>query len=285
MLSAATPSSFPPVLRKFPPALLSLVFPDNCRICSINLVHLSRIPVCPACLAKPVPMQAEYFCRCCGAAFLSPYPLDENGQCGLCRRGVTGFDAAYSFGAYEDELRSLIHVFKYGKVQTLAGPLGKLLRQALPRDQRFDLIVPMPMHWRKRWQRGFNQASLLAGEVSRFTGVPTQSPVSRVHQRTAQAGLTNAKRRANVVGAFRVSNPGRVSGKRILLIDDVMTTGASASACANALKRAGAQYIALLTVARVDRRLNAASTSGIDPLFPESTVSGSYEDAKSGSLT
>ena len=229
-------------------------------------------------------MRADYFCRCCGAAFLSPYPLDEDGQCGLCRRGVTGFDAAYSFGSYEDELRSLIHIFKYGKVQTLAGPLGKFLRRALPREQRFDFVVPMPMHWRKRWKRGFNQASLLAREVSRFTGVPALAAVSRVHQRTAQAGLTHAKRRANVIGAFRVSNPGKVAGKRILLIDDVMTTGATASACANILKRAGAQYIALLTVARVDRRVNAASTHGLDPLFPESTVSGSFDDAKSGSI-
>ena len=246
--------------------------------------QVSRIPVCPLCLAKPHPLQADFFCSSCGVAFLSPYPLDEEGKCGLCRLGLSGFDSAYSFGAYENELRSLIHVFKYGKVQTLARPLGRFLRQALPREQRFDIIVPMPMHWRKRWQRGFNQAELLAREVSRFTGIPMLAAVKRVHQKEAQAGLTNAKRRANVAGAFRASSFHRVSGKRVLLIDDVMTTGATAAACAKILKRAGAQYIALLTVARVDRRLNAAITYGLDPLFPESTISGSYEDAKSGSF-
>ncbi len=82
------------------------------------------MPVCRACLAKPEPLAAEYFCVQCRAPFLSRFPLDEQGRCALCRRGVRGFDAAYSFGFYEDELRKLIHLFKYGRVQTLAAPLG-----------------------------------------------------------------------------------------------------------------------------------------------------------------
>ena len=219
---------------------------------------------------------AEYFCVCCRTPFLNAFPLDEQGRCGLCRRGVSGFDAAYSFGFYEGELRELIHLFKYGRVQTLAKSLGKLLALALPRDQRFDLIVPMPLHWRRRWSRGFNQADLLSREIGRRTSIPVKNAVRRVRSTTTQAGLTNAKRRANVSGAFRVRRRGSLHGQRILLIDDVMTTGATAASCARALKRAGAKQVTLLTLARVDRR-----TSAVLP-FSDTSFSGSSEDAKSG---
>ena len=192
----------------------------------------------------------------CRAPFRSRFPLDEEGRCALCRRGLRGFDGAYSFGFYEEELRELIHLFKYGRVQTLAKPLGQLLAAALPREQSFDLIVPMPLHWRKRWQRGFNQSALLAGEISRRTHVPVRSALRRVKNTAAQAGLTNAKRRLNVSGAFRAKNNTVLSGKKILLIDDVLTTGATAASCARALKAAGAAEVTLLTLARADRRID-----------------------------
>ena len=95
------------------------------------------MPVCRACLAKPEPLAAEYYCVQCRTPFLSRFPLDDQGRCALCRRGVRGFDAAYSFGFYEDELRKLIHLFKYGRIQTLSAPLGRLLARALPREQKF----------------------------------------------------------------------------------------------------------------------------------------------------
>ncbi|MBZ5608668.1 MAG: ComF family protein [Acidobacteriia bacterium] len=172
-----------------------------------------------------------------------------------------GLDAAYSFGFYEDELRELIHLFKYHGVQTLAKPLGRLLALALPRQQSFDVIVPMPLHWRKRWRRGFNQAALLAREIGRRSHVPVAHLLRRVRNTAAQAGLTNAKRRLNVSGAFRASGRA-LNGKRVLLIDDVMTTGATASACARALKRAGAAEVTLLTLARADRRMNFEVPAG-----------------------
>lgn len=260
------------------------MFPDDCRICAQPLKGLSRIPVCSSCLRKPEPLKAEFFCVQCRTPFLSNHPLDENGLCGLCRRGASGFDAAYAFGAYENELRQLIHLFKYSKIQTLARPLGRFLSLALPRDQRFDVIVPMPMHWLKRWQRGFNQADLLARELARRTGLPVRHGLRRIHQKAVQAGLTTAKRRANVAGAFQPARRSRLEGKRVLLIDDVMTTGATAGACAKALKRAGAIHVSLLTVARVDRRIAAADHHASNLLFPELNTSGSLVDAKSGSI-
>jgi ComF family protein len=132
--------------------------------------------------------------------------------------------------------------------------LGERLASAIPRDQRFDLIIPVPLHWRRRFQRGFNQAALLAARVARRYAVPVVVAVRRRRATATQAGLSNAKRRANVAGAFEVRRPRAVAGRRILLVDDVMTTGATASACAAALKRAGARYVAVLTLARVDRR-------------------------------
>jgi ComF family protein len=192
---------------------------------------------------------------------------------------VRGFDAAYSFGFYQDELRKLIQLFKYGRVQTLATPLGRLLARALPREQSFDVIVPMPLHWRKRWQRGFNQAGLLAHEIGRRTHTPVRNALRRVKNTASQTGLTSSKRRKNVSGAFQASSRSRMraalDGHSVLLIDDVMTTGATAAACARALKRAGARQVTLLTLARADRR------PMFDPLLPDSNFSGRSDDAQS----
>jgi ComF family protein len=172
----------------------------------------------------------------------------------MCRLGLNRFDAAYSFGAYEDTLRKLIHLFKYEGVQPLARPFGEFLARVLPREQRFDLVAPVPLHWRRQWQRGFNQAGLLAREIARRWSVPVRNVARRTRATSPQAGLTNAKRRANVRGAFSVKRGVRLDGKRVLLVDDVLTTGASASACARALKRAGARQVTLLVLARADRR-------------------------------
>jgi ComF family protein len=200
-------------------------------------------------------MTAEYFCVTCRTPFQNHFPLDESGRCRLCRTGARGFDAAYCFGSYEGILRELIHLFKYGRMKPLARALAANLASALPRDQKFDVVVPMPLHWRRKWQRGFNQAELLARRTARRCGIPVANAVRRIRPTSAQAGLSNAQRRENVAGAFQFRGRRAIQGRRVLLIDDVMTTGATASACALALKRGGAVSVTLLTLARVDRRL------------------------------
>jgi ComF family protein len=241
--------------------LFNLVFPDNCHICDAPLEDVQRVPVCAICLAAPQPLVAEYTCVCCHTPFLTPHPLDEEGRCGLCRRGLSGFDAAYSFSSYEGTLRKLIQLFKYGRVSSLAKPLGGMLADALPRERVYDLIVPMPMHWRRRWSRGFNQAELLARVISGRLNVPVSGAVHRRKATAPQAGLTGAQRRANMSGAFGIRRPEAVRGKRILLVDDVFTTGATAGACARRLKRAGAAKVEVLTVARAGK-LVAGAVSG-----------------------
>ncbi len=214
----------------------------------------------------PEPMSAEFFCTSCRTPFQNAFPLDASGRCALCRSGLRGFDAAYSFGAYEGVLRQLIHLYKYGRVKTLAWPLSGLLAQAMPRDEAFDATVPVPLYWRRRLQRGFNQAELLARGLSRRTGIPVVKALGRLRPTPAQAGLSNSARRQNVSQAFRARG---VQGKRILLIDDVMTTGATAASCAAALKQAGARRVSLLTVARVDRRMEAWRLTADRPMLKE----------------
>ena len=162
-------------------------------------------------------------------------------------------------------------------MRPLARPLAELLCRAIPDEAAGDLdaVVPMPLHWRRRWRRGFNQSEVLARRVSAHLTtrierpVPVINAVKRIRATATQAGLTNSNRRKNVAGAFRVSRKSRVAGKRILLIDDVMTTGSTATACASALKRAGATSVTLLTLARVDRRFAPLATSATKKPVPE----------------
>jgi ComF family protein len=132
--------------------------------------------------------------------------------------------------------------------------------RALPRDAAYDVIVPMPLHWRRRWQRGFNQSELLARVLGKRTGLPVANAVIRRKATAAQAGMTSAERRTNVAGAFQVRKRRFVEGRHVLLIDDVLTTGATAGACAAALKRAGARRVTVLTLARADRRRELSRT-------------------------
>jgi len=173
---------------------------------------------------------------------------------------MRGFDAAYCYGSYEGLLREWIHLYKYGRIKTLAGPLGELLAAAVPRNESFDAIVPVPLHWLRQWKRGFNQSAVLARQLSRTVGAPVVSALRRTRSTLVQAGLSNTARRRNVAQAF--GSRGRsVAGKRILLIDDVMTTGSTAAACARALREAGAARVTVATVARVDRRAGGAVVS------------------------
>jgi ComF family protein len=148
-------------------------------------------------------------------------------------------------------------------MRPLAAPLGKMLLSVLPRECRFDMVVPMPLHWARQWRRGFNQSELLARVVAKRIGSPLMRVIRRRRATPPQAGLSNAQRRTNVAGAFMVRKRALVKDRHILLVDDVMTTGATLSACAAVLKRAGAGRVTVLTLARVDRRRSSIAASKV----------------------
>jgi len=231
-----------------------MLFPADCRVCQRALDKWTRVPICADCLQSPAPFQADYFCAVCNTPFLNAYPLDDQGVCAACRSGLRGFDHAASFGLYEGPLRSLIHLFKYSGMKPLARPLARYLERIVPEDRHFDAIVPVPLHWRKRWARGFNQSEVLSRYLARLSGIPVADGLRRKRPTATQAGLASAGRRRNVEGAFEARRGAKLTGLHLLLVDDVMTTGATASACAQALKRGGAKSVSLLTLARVDRR-------------------------------
>ncbi len=244
--------------HELPHGIFSLFFPDDCRVCARALTTWTRLPVCKDCLGSPARLEADFFCAVCNTPFLNAYPLDEHGVCAACRSGLLEFDHAASFGLYEGPLRRLIHLFKYEGMKPLAHPLAAYLQQLVPDGQEYDAIVPVPLHWRKRMQRGFNQSEILARRLAKILskngGVPVIRALRRKRSTAVQAGLASAGRRRDVAGAFEAVNRSRFAGANLLLIDDVMTTGATASACAGALKRGGAKSVSLLTLARVGRR-------------------------------
>lgn len=174
---------------------------------------------------------------------------------GATQRGGFAFEQARSFAAYEGTLRALVQRFKYDGFRPLAKPLGRFLLYAIERlsEQAFDLAIPVPLHPERQRQRGFNQAELLVAEVARLRKIPLGvKDCVRVRDTPPQTGLRAAERRRNVAGAFDVPNPERVRGRRVLLIDDVLTTGATASACAEAIRKAGAQGVWVATLARAN---------------------------------
>ncbi len=156
---------------------------------------------------------------------------------------------------YDDVARTLVHAFKYGDRLDLAPTMGRWMANAgreLLREA--DTIVPVPLHWRRQWMRRFNQSALLSQVISGSAGVPV-APLAlrRVKATPQQVGLSQSARALNVQGAFRVSTNGKaeVAGRRLILVDDVLTSGATVDACARALLRAGAANIDVLVFARV----------------------------------
>jgi ComF family protein len=181
------------------------------------------------------------FCCKCG----EPAPAIE-GMCGLCMKGERTFDFARSALLFTPALREIIHHLKYSDRVSLAGPLGDILKDCLQREAfTGNLIIPVPLHSSRERQRGYNQAELIAKRLGR----PMTTRMLRRRKNTpSQTGLTRAERKRNLAAAFEVRRP--VTGT-VIVVDDVYTTGSTMNEVARTLKRAGAQRVEVLTVARV----------------------------------
>ncbi len=231
-----------------------MVFAARCRLCDELLTTLSAVPVCPGCLGRVRPLELPVSChRCQRPLSLASQSPDSLPLCGPCRQEETDFDRLRTFGAYDGELRQLIVLLKYGRVRSLAKPLAGWLALVVQRNPGLadvDALVPVPLHSRRQRARGYNQAELLARELSGELRRPVRTDwLARVKDTPSQTGLTVAQRVENVQGAFATYS--KLDGERILLVDDVCTTGATLNAGARTLKRAGARAVQAVTVARV----------------------------------
>lgn len=220
-------------------AVLDLLFPPTCAgcesrgqlLCSDCMAAAERIlpPLCPRC-GRPMPR--EQLCHVCQEA----------------RQVIDGIRAVVYF---EGGLRRAVHRFKYHGVHALARPLAQLLVEYQAHNQLpADVVIPVPLHRERLAERGYNQAELLAQALGRLVRLPTiGTALTRIRATPPQVTLDAQERRSNVAGAFRAEER-NVAGRRVLLIDDVCTTGATMEACAQALKAAGARSVWGLALAR-----------------------------------
>jgi ComF family protein len=207
-----------------------------CSSCWVEIGFIER-PYCER-LGTPFPHDS-------GAPLLSPAAI----------AAPPAFERARAAARYSDVARELVHLLKYGDRLDLAGPLGRWMARAgteLLADA--DALVPVPLHWSRLWQRRFNQSAMLARAVSPIARVPVADHIlARTRATTPQVGLARGERARNVQGAFTVPKAARidVKGRKLVVIDDVLTSGATADACASVLRRAGALRVDVLVFARV----------------------------------
>lgn len=203
-----------------------------------------------------IPLAASPCCSRCGVPFRTRG--DRNHVCGRCLTVPPAFEVARAVTIYDasepaqQPLKSVLQRYKYNRDVALAAPLGQLLRRGCPFDLAdYDLVLPVPLHLsRLRW-RGFNQAALLARRIVAGTRLPVDVfSLERARATQPQVELDEKERRRNVAAAFRVSRPERIRNRRVLLVDDVYTTGSTVNECSFTLRAAGARRVDVLVLAR-----------------------------------
>jgi ComF family protein len=236
-------------LDKFKTAVLDLLFPPYCAACQRLGAWL-----CPGCMAE-IEVIHPPVCRRCGLPLRSDQTANpDTGACEHCQRAPLQLDGLLAYAYYGGPLRQAIHQFKYEDLRSLAGPLGKLMGDAwavlVPPNLEIDAIVPVPLHPTRQRQRGYNQSALLARELGVALARPVVEDVLIRAKATApQVELNTQERRANVQDAFQCTSSA-LCGKRVLLVDDVCTTGCTLESACAALRTAGACSIWAYTLAR-----------------------------------
>jgi ComF family protein len=250
--TVAVRNDAPRWLEKSISAATDLLFPPRCVACGGECEsRAGEAMFCVDCdeelaiCRRPTCLRCAHVCSTADVA---------GGNCANCRGSKLLFEAARAIGPYEEPLRRAVLNAKHGSFEALAAALGQRLAAAIeisPFQGSPDVVAAVPMHWLKRAWRGTNPAGTLAAAVARRRGLPLASGALRcVRLLRRQATLTPPERRRNVRGAFCVSRPSGIAGKRVLLVDDVMTTGATAHEGSRALLDAGAAAVFVATVAR-----------------------------------
>lgn len=232
-------------------AILDTILPPRCIKC--GKIISDNIGLCEDCF-REMNFISRPYCRKCGHPFQSEH-LPRNLQCPRCNAGkIAPFRYCRSALCYDDAAKPLILALKFMDKTDNAVVMARWLQQAGADifDAGVDLLVPVPLHYARLLKRKYNQSGLLAGELGRLTGLSVDYQALQKHKHTRpQVEFSGQERLKNVKGVFSVKHIEKIKGKRILLIDDVMTTGATLKECALALKKAGAKSVDALTVARV----------------------------------
>lgn len=244
-------------------AVVSVFFPAPCRLCGELLDTATRIPICRTCLASLRPLSGPC-CSRCGRPFASTVAVELQGLplCHLCRRSLYDFDFARSYGAYTPAMAGAIMLLKYQGVTPLAAWFAAGLQSTFDGHREMclaDVVVPVPAHALRLRERGYNHAELIAKPLARWLGLPCRSYLLvRTRPRPDKLRLTQRERWRSVRGVYTIRQGLRVDNLRVLLVDDVLTTGATLDACSRALRKAGAAKVVALTVARAIPRWEEA---------------------------
>jgi ComF family protein len=255
-------------------AIVSLLFPAGCRLCEQLLTRASRVPICDECLASFEAIPGRV-CRICGsppeatfATIPRPSETTDTGEgdrpvCMACRVRTYGFDHARSYAVYGGALVRAIVMLKFERIEPLGAWFADRLAEVVRREAEAlaaDVVVPVPLHRERERERGYNQADLIAKPLAKRLGLPYRAVLlMRTRPRPDKQVLSMSERWESVRGAFATRPGSQVDKLRVLLVDDVVTTGATLDACAKALWGAGAKSVIGLTVARAARRSVAAS--------------------------
>lgn len=237
------------MLKHLVESVLSLVFPAPCEICGAARTSLGTPGVCEKCFTEIRLIEPPH-CARCGRTLKT-----SSGRCGECGSESFHFDRAFACTWYDGPIQKLLHLYKFGRRKSLRRFLTALMRQFIehhvnPAD--FDAVIAVPLDRARKNSRGFNQSELLSKTLAgAFKKKHLHHSVLRRRRApTPQSSLTKAGRRENVRDAFSVRKTGAVQSQKLLLVDDILTTGQTASECARALKQAGARSVTVLAFAR-----------------------------------
>ncbi|MGB9466750.1 MAG: ComF family protein [Candidatus Acidiferrum sp.] len=247
-------------------AVVSVFFPAGCRICDKLLVRASRVPICGECLASFAELP-EKSCDICGQSLLAATPREgEPLVCRACQQKTYAFERARSYGTYDGPLVEAILLLKWVRIGPLGEWFAERLAEVVRREGKLfaaDVVVPVPLHRDRERERGYNQAGLISKPLAKKLGLPHKAVLlMRTRPRPNKQILSLEERWESVRGAFATRPGSQVDNKRVLLVDDVSTTGATLDACARALLESGAKSVLGLTVARAARNPLPAPVSG-----------------------
>jgi ComF family protein len=250
LYAPSSPGVTPPPGERLLDRLVHALLPSPCLGCGRSLPAAGApLSLCSGCRAALVPLPREA-CAICSRP-LAAYALPADYRCGACRQSPPAFDRLLALWSYRPPLDAVVQGLKFRRLDYLGRHLAVALAEGL-RDRLAgcDRVVPVPLHWRRRLARGYNQAERIARPLAGRLALPCLTALSRSRATPPQSLLGRSDRLANLRKAFRVPHPERVRGLHLLLVDDVATTGATLDAAAAALKRAGAATVTALVAAR-----------------------------------